>query len=146
MLSGATAEPVGPRSLAFRGLAAIFGRAPVRVLDRVNRGYFGWRYPAAIADPIIAAGFSFEGGAVAVRSLVGQRFKQRLAAYPGPTLLINGEFDLFFRRTERAFADVASDARRVRIRRATHLAHLDQPARFTAVIRDFASTIAATDP
>lgn len=140
-LSGATAEPVGPRALAFRGLAAIFGRAPVRVLDRINRTYFGRRYPPAIADPIIAAGFSFEGGAVAVRSLIGQRFKHRLAAYPGPTLLINGEFDLFFRPTERGFAAVATDARRVRIRRATHLANLDQPEQFTAAIRAFATRI-----
>ena len=143
-LSGATAEPVGWRSLAFRGLAAVFTAAPERVLDRLNQWFFGWRYRPSIADPIIAAGFSFAGGAVAVRSLVGQRFKPRLAAYPGPTLLINGEYDFFFRPNEGAFADVAADARRVLIRRATHLTNLDRPERFTAVIRGFASRIAGT--
>jgi hypothetical protein len=65
-----------------------------------------------------------------------------LAAYPGPTLLINGEFDLFFRPTERSFAAVAADPRRVLIRRATHLSNLDQPARFTAAIRRFAEGLA----
>jgi pimeloyl-ACP methyl ester carboxylesterase len=54
-LSGATAEPVGAVALAFRGLATIFSHAPERVLGRINRGFFEWRYPPAIADPIIAA-------------------------------------------------------------------------------------------
>ena len=140
-ISGATAEPVGVRSLAYRGLATVFGTVPEPILDGLNRWFFGWRFPARIADPILAAGFSFAGGAVAVRSLVGERFRPRLAAYPGPTLLINGELDLFFRPTERSFADVAADPRRALIRRATHLTNLDQPERFTSLIRRFATSI-----
>jgi pimeloyl-ACP methyl ester carboxylesterase len=142
-ISGATAEPVGARSLAFRGLAAVFSGVPEPILDRVNRWFFGWRFPAEIADPILAAGFSFAGGAVAVRSLVGERFKPRLAAYPGPSVLINGEYDLFFRPTERGFASVAANPRRTLIRGATHLTNLDQPDRFSAVIRRFAVSIGA---
>lgn len=141
VISGATAEPVGLRSLAYRGLAAIFGAMPEPILDGVNRWFFGWRFPPAIADPILAAGFSFAGGAVAVRSLVGERFKPLLAAYPGPSLLINGEFDLFFRTSERAFADVAADPRRALIRRATHLTNLDEPERFSSLVRAFATRI-----
>lgn len=137
-ISGATAEPVGLRSLAYRGLAAAFSVVPERFLDGINRWFFGWRFPPSIAGPILAAGFSFAGGAVAVRSLVGRRFRPLLAAYPGPTLLINGEYDLFFRPTERSFADVAADPRRVLIRRATHLTNLDQPDQFTMAIRRFA--------
>jgi pimeloyl-ACP methyl ester carboxylesterase len=142
-LSGATAEPVGIRSIAYLGLAAIFSGVPEPLLDRVNKWFFGWRFPPAIADPILDAGFSFAGGAIAVRALVGERFKPRLAAYPGPTLLINGEYDLFFRPTERSFADVAVDPRRALIRRATHLTNLDQPERFNRLIRAFAEQIAA---
>jgi pimeloyl-ACP methyl ester carboxylesterase len=141
-ISGATAEPVGLRSLAYRALAGVFGTVPEPILDRLNRWLFAWRFPAAIADPILADGFSFAGGAVAVRSLVGERFRPRLAAYPGPTLLINGELDLFFRPTERSFADVAAAPQRALIRRATHLTNLDRPARFTALIRRFATSIA----
>jgi pimeloyl-ACP methyl ester carboxylesterase len=140
-ISGATAEPLGVRSLAYRGLAAIFSTVPEPILDRVNRWFFGWRFPPSIADPILADGFSFAGGAVAVRSLVGERFKPRLAAYPGPSVLINGEYDLFFRPNERGFADVAADPRRTLIRRATHLVNLDQPERFNEVIRRFATRI-----
>lgn len=140
-ISGATAEPVGLRALAYRGLATIFGVVPEAVLNRVNRWFFRWRFPPEIADPILADGFSFAGGAVAVRSLVGQRFKPRLAAYPGPSLLLNGEFDLFFRPTERSFARVAADPRRAIIRRATHLANLDQPEQFSAAVRRFAESL-----
>jgi pimeloyl-ACP methyl ester carboxylesterase len=141
VLSGATAEPDGIRSLAYLGLAAIYSRVPERLLDRVNTWFFGRRFPPAIADPILAAGFSFAGGAVAVRALVGERFKPRLASYPGPTLLINGEYDLFFRPSERSFANVAADPRRVLVRRATHHTNLDQPVRFSGLIRDFAERV-----
>ena len=140
-ISGATAEPVPPRSLFYHGLAAVFRWIPESILDSVNRWFFGWRYPARIAEPILAEGFSFAGGARAVRALVGERFKPRLAAYPGPSLLMNGEFDLFFRPTERSFADVAADPRRALVRRATHLTNLDQPDVFTALIRRFARSI-----
>ncbi len=140
-ISGATAEPVGPRTIFYRGLATIFSIVPERLLDRLNRWFFGWRYAPAIATPIIAGGFFFAGGAVAVRALIGERFGPRLAAYPGPSLLLNGEFDLFFRPTERAFAAVAADPRRVLIRRATHLTNLDQPTAFTAAIRRFARSL-----
>jgi len=138
---GASGEPTGFRSLGYRLLGAMFQLVPLAVLERANRAYFTWRYPAVAAEPILAGGFWFRGGAAAVRSLVGQEFRPRLAAYPGPTLLVNGELDLAFRPTERSFADAAVDARRVVIRRATHLVNLDRPEAFTAVVRRFAREV-----
>ena len=142
-ISGASGEPRGIRSLGYRLLGAIFQYLPVRLMDGVNRWYFVRRYPAAASEPILAGGFWFRGGAAAVRSLVGHDFRPCLAAYPGPSLLVNGEFDLFFRPTERSFADVGADTRRVIIRRATHLVNLDQPEAFTAAIRRFAREVVA---
>lgn len=139
---GASGEPTGVRSFGYRLLGAVFQFAPLPVLERANRAYFSRRYPTVAAEPILSGGFWFRGGAAAVRSLVGQQFRPRLAAYPGPTLLINGELDLVFRPTARSFADVAVDARRVVIRRATHLVNLDQPEAFTAALRRFAREIA----
>jgi pimeloyl-ACP methyl ester carboxylesterase len=143
VISGATAEPVGARAYAYRGLALVFRRTPTRPLERVNRWFIGRRFPAHIAEPILAAGFSFAGGETALRMLVGERFVPRLAAYPGPTLILNGEYDLFFRPTEAAFVAAAVDARCVVIRGATHLANLDRPAAFSAAIRRFARSIPA---
>jgi pimeloyl-ACP methyl ester carboxylesterase len=107
----------------------------------VNEWFFRLRYPAPVADPIVLAGWAFEGGSVAVRSLVGHDFRSRLAAYPGPTLLINGELDVLFRLFEPAFATVAANPTRVVIRRAAHLSNLDQPERFTAAVRRFARRV-----
>ena len=141
-IAGATADPVGLRSLGFRAFATILDVVPERILDGVYRAFFRVRFPAPIRDPISAAGFCFPGAVIALRALLGERFQPRLAAYPGPSLLINGEFDLFFRPSERAFARAAANPRRALIRRATHLANLDQPERFTAAVRRFALGIA----
>jgi pimeloyl-ACP methyl ester carboxylesterase len=142
-IAGATADPVGLQSLGFRGLALALETLPEPVLAAVYRWFFRWRFRPAIADRIFGGGLSFAGGVVALRSLVGERFSPRLAAYPGPSLLINGEYDLFFRPSERAFADAARNPRRALIRRATHLSNLDQPERFTKVIRAFAVRVSA---
>ncbi|HEY8633194.1 MAG TPA: alpha/beta hydrolase, partial [Candidatus Limnocylindrales bacterium] len=64
------------------------------------------------------------------------------AAYPGPSLFVTGEYDLFFRPTERSFAEVATNPQRVLIRGATHLTNLDRPEAFSAAIREFALRIA----
>jgi pimeloyl-ACP methyl ester carboxylesterase len=141
-IAGATAEPVGVQSLGFRALATAFEVVPEPILDGIYRRFFRLRFRPTIVDPIVADGFAFAGGAVALRSILGRRFAPLLAAYPGRTLLMNGEYDLFFRPTEPAFAAVAADPRRVLIRGATHLANLDQPARFSAAIRRFATGIA----
>ena len=79
---------------------------------------------------------------MALRALAGERFMPRLAAYPGPTLILNGELDLPFRLFAPTFA-------RGRPRRATgppgrgapHLANLDRPAAFTAAVRRFARSL-----
>jgi pimeloyl-ACP methyl ester carboxylesterase len=143
VISGASGEPSGFRSVGYRLLGAAFQHVPLRLLDGANRWYFGHRYPAVAAEPILAGVFWFRGGATAIRALVGERFRPRLAAYPGPTLLVNGEFDLWFRPTERSFAAVAVHGRRMVIGRATHLVNLDQPEAFTAVIRRFAREVTA---
>ena len=91
VLSGATAEPTGVRILPYLALAELMGQVDLDRLDRVNTWFFRRRFPPEIADPIVAGGFWSRGGAAALRSVAGERFVPRLAAYPGPSLLINGE-------------------------------------------------------
>ncbi len=141
VLAGATAEPVGPRSLGYLALAWAMEMFDSRGLDALNRWFFRTRYPAAIAEPIIADGFWSDGGATALRTLVGERFSPRLAAYPGPTLLLNGEYDVFFRPGSRGFARAATNARRVLLRGATHLTNLDAPLAFNAAVRRFVRSL-----
>jgi len=138
VISGASAEPVGPLVLPILTLAAVMDRIDDDRLDRVNSWFFRQRYPPAIAEPIVAGGFWSHGGAAALRALVGERFIPRLAAYPGTTLILNGDFDFVFRPGAPAFAAAARDATRVRLAGASHLANLDRPAAFSEAIRRFA--------
>ena len=101
------------------------------------------RYPAALAEPIIAAGFWSKGGAQAVRAIASERYLPRLAAYPGVTLILNGERDVIFRLAAPTFTAAAVDARRVRLAGATHLASLDRPLAFSEAVRRFARSLPA---
>ena len=140
VLAGATAEPVGVRSIPYRALAMILERFDGPRLVRLNTWFFRTRYPASIAEPIVAGGFWSKGGAIAVRALFGERFMPRLAAYPGPTLILNGQWDVLFRLSAGSFAAAARDARRARLSGALHLSNLDRPAAFSAAVRRFART------
>lgn len=141
VLSGATAEPVGARSAPYRALAWAMGRFDGPRLVALNTWFFRTRFPAAIAEPIVAGGFWSTAGAEALRSLVGERFAPRLASYPGPTLILNGAYDLPFRLTADTFARVAQQPRRIRLAKATHLANLDRPAAFTSAVRSFVRSL-----
>ncbi len=138
VVAGASAEPVGARVLAYRTLAAAMARFDSRSLDRLSGWFFRARYGAAIADPIVAGGFWSAGGAIALGALVNERFIPRLAAYPGPSLILNGEYDLLFRLSARTFATAARDARRLVLAGALHLSNLDRPASFNLAVREFA--------
>lgn len=141
VLSGATAEPVGLRSAPYVGLAWAMERFDGPRLNALNAWFFRTRYSPAIAEPIVAGGFWSNGGATALRALIGQRFAPRLGAYVGPTLILNGDLDILFRLTAGDFAQVAHDVRRVRLRGATHLANLDRPAAFSAAVRRFVEAL-----
>lgn len=145
VLSGATAEPIGLRSRPYQALAWAMERWDGPRLDAVNRWFFTRRFGPTVGGAISEGGFWSAGGAVALRSLIGERFADRLAAYPGPVLLINGAWDLPFRLFAPAFARRARDVRRLRLGRATHLANLDRPAAFNAAIRRFVRSLEPRD-
>ena len=137
VLAGSTAEPSGPAAAAFRLYAWALGALPQRPLDTVNTWFFRRRYPAEIAEPIVASGYWSRGGAAAVRVLPSVRFRERLLAYGGPVLVINGDLDIVFRLGERRFLrDVPNVTRRV-LRWTTHLSPLDRPDAFAAAVRRF---------
>jgi pimeloyl-ACP methyl ester carboxylesterase len=128
---------VGVLAAPYLALAWLMDRLDGNAADAVNTWFFRARFGPAIADPIVAGGFWSAGGAEALRALVGNRYAPRLAAYPGPTLILNGAWDVLFRLTVGGFARVAQDARRVRLGGATHLANLDRPTAFSLAIRRF---------
>jgi len=76
-----------------------------------------------------------------LRAIAGERFRPRLAVYPGPTLVVNGSLDFVMRPGAPRFAAVARNARRVRIAGASHLANLDRPAAFNEAVRRFVRSL-----
>jgi pimeloyl-ACP methyl ester carboxylesterase len=141
VLAGATADPTGLRQVPYLGLAWAMAAFDGPRLDALNRWFFRMRFPTEIADPIMAGGFWSSAGATALRAIAGRPFLPRLAAYPGPTLLLNGEYDLPFRLSRGAFSRAAQHPTRVRLAGATHLSNLDRPAAFNEAVRRFARSL-----
>lgn len=141
VLAGASAEPTGILALPIRVLELLLDHIPEAFQIQANARYFRWRYPATIATPLIEGGFWPSGGAAALRALRDERFIPRLAAYPGPTLILNGAWDPFFRLGAPAFAAAARDVQRVRLANASHLSNLDQPGAFATVVERFVDAL-----
>ncbi len=141
VLLGCTADPVGPTALVFRAFATFLERVPPPVLDAVNALFFRTVYGCEVAEPIIAAGFHSQGGAIAVRSLVGRRFSRQVFDLWTPILFLNGALDPVFGPGGEGWAMASRDGRHQVVRRAGHLADLDRPAVVAAAIRRFAHAL-----
>ncbi len=141
VIAGATTEPAGRAALAFRSYAWALGAVPARTLDAVNSWFFRRRFPPEVAEPIIAAGYWTAGGATAVQAITRMTFRDRLLAYGGPILAINGDLDVLFRLGERAFLRGIPNVTRRTMRWTTHLSPLDRPALFAAHVRSFVERV-----
>lgn len=137
VLAGSSAEPHGVTGRAFRLFAWGLVAVPERALDGLNSWLFRHRYTADIAEPIIAAGYWTNGGAAAVRSLTETTFRDRLVAFGGPILVINGGLDVIFRLGERDFLRGIPNVSRRVFPLAAHLTPLDSPDAFAAAVRSF---------
>ena len=135
VLAGSTAEPTGRRAHPFRILALAYERTHHLLFHRLTDAFIRRRYPGGLGDLLVRAGFADRGGSEALRSLAGQPFLPRLAAYPGTVVLVNGGRDVAMRPGERHFLARARQGRLVTLPGAYHLSSLDRPAEFTAVIR-----------
>jgi pimeloyl-ACP methyl ester carboxylesterase len=141
VLAGCSGEPAGASGRPIRLLAALLERTPPDLLDKLNRGFFRLRYPARIADPIVAGGFWPAGGAQALRALVGARFLDRLGRLWTPVLVVNGALDPVFGPSGPSWAAACRRGRHVVIQRAMHLAPLDRPRAFSDVVGIFVDEV-----
>ena len=137
VLAGCTAEPGGRAAAAFRLFGWALATLPQAPLDAVNSWLFRRRYAPEIAEPIIAAGYWSRGGAEAIRAIAATTFRQRLEAFGGPALVVNGDLDFVFRIGERSFIRGLPRTRRVTLAWTSHLSPLDRPDRFADEVRAF---------
>ncbi len=132
-----------PRTVARRAPRAV----GVYLVDRVGERYLGRGAPvhadgpAAGPAPRATNGWLFKGGSRAAMTALRTSFLPRLAAYPGPVLLVNGADDALFRRGEEAFLAACNDGRLRVIEAAGHLVNSEQPEAFNAAIADFAEQV-----
>ena len=137
VIAGCTREPVGLSRVGFHAYSWSIRLVPEPVVRTVALGWFRVRYGREVAAAITAGQHFSRGGSRAVRHLVGGGFKERLRAYGGPTLAINGVTDLVFTTGARRFlAGVPGVTYRV-ISRAGHLSNVDRPAVFTGLLEEF---------
>ena len=143
VLCNSSAEP---RTVARRAPRTV----GVYLVDRVGERYLGRGAPVpedgagAAPAPRATNGWLFKGGYRAVVTALRTSFLPRLAAYPGPALLVNGADDPLFRRGEGAFLAACHDGRLRVIEGAGHLVNSEQPEAFNAAIREFAEAVFTT--
>lgn len=142
VIASASVEPDGWYNLPYRMFAFVMAKMPERWLNAISRAIFIVVYGRRRAEPLIAPGFFMRGGAAGIREVMTRKFAPKLAAYPGPVLLLNGAADLGFRIHEKRFLASAQNSRLEVISHAFHLANIDQPCAFSDAVRRFARSIA----
>lgn len=141
VLAGCSGEAFGAIALPFRGFAWILEHLPGPILRLLNVGFFRLRYRRAIAEPIIHGGFWSDGGAQAVRTLVGRRFLDRLSLLWTPVLIVNGALDPVFGPGGDTWAASCRQGRSVVIPWAMHLSNLDRPQAFSRHVAQFTDRV-----
>ncbi len=141
VIAGSTREPAGLSRLGFLLYSYGLRLAPEPAVRAVALAWFRRRYGPAVAAAITAGGHFAKGGSAAVKRLAGGRFRDKLLAYGGPILVINGSMDLVFRiGAGRFIAGVPGVTHRM-IPRAGHLSNVDKPEAFTGLIEEFVATL-----
>jgi pimeloyl-ACP methyl ester carboxylesterase len=143
VVAGATLDPRGLWALAFIAFGLALRILPERLIRGVDVLLMRRLYGRSVVDQVLAGGYFARGGGVAVTRLAGGRYKARLRAYGGPTLIINGDRDFVFSRTERRFSAGIPRLTRLGLPGASHLSTLDRPGEVAAAIRDFEGSIGA---
>lgn len=141
VIASASVEPRGWYNVPYQILAEAMDKIPERLLSRINRSLFLFVYGRKRAQPLIAPGFSMRGGAAGIREVMNREFAPKLAAYPGPVLLLNGSMDLGFRMHEERFLAAVKRGQVEVIPRAFHIANIDQPEAFSDAVRRFARSL-----
>jgi pimeloyl-ACP methyl ester carboxylesterase len=140
VVADASREPVGLATVAMLAYGWTLRWLPRRLVRAVGVGLFRRSYGRALSAEL-ASDYGSRAGGIGVIALAGQQFRDRLRAYGGPVLILNGALDWFFISGEAAFVDGLDNVTVRRIPGASHLSNLDRPDEFTAEIVAFEASI-----
>lgn len=142
VLAGCSTDIVGARELLYEiavGAAAQFTPA---FIQKVLAAFFRLTLPRRVAQTIIPFRFHHRVFASSRKIACGVRYSEKLAAYGKPVLIINGEWDVPFRRDELLYA-AASGAEVIVMPHTDHVAPLRRPEEFSAHVGAFAERVLA---
>ena len=141
VIAGSTREPSGPSRLAFQAYGWFLRLTPEPAVRAVAMAWFRRRYGPMLGTAITAGGHFASGGGRAVLQLARGRFRERLRAYGGPILVINGAWDLVFRVGASRFLVGVPRVTSRMIPNAGHLSNVDRPDVFTGLVEEFIGTL-----
>ncbi|WP_459194833.1 alpha/beta fold hydrolase [Halosimplex sp. J119] len=143
VLSGSSANPVG----LLGTLSRVVGKA-TKLVSRVDLAeratdWLAERYVRSrdlrpeLEAEIVEAGFDLRPFGEAGEEIADRDFRAALASFPGPSLVLNGQFDLVMRLGERDHAEAAQAGSLSVVDGAGHACNLDEPDEYTAAIDRF---------
>jgi pimeloyl-ACP methyl ester carboxylesterase len=135
--TGSSTNITGYRRLLYGAAVGITAHIPPPVVQTILTGFFHLMLPPRVAKVVIPFRFNHDVFEQSLRLAGGIRYSDLLREYDKPVLLVNGKWDLLFRRDERVFADAAR-AGIVVMPRSDHVAPLRDPQAFCDVVREFA--------
>ncbi len=137
LLTGCSTDIVGMRQKLYDLAVSASGQVPPEVLQRILTAFFRFTLPANVAKTIIPFRFNHQVFEASSKIAGGVEYSALLAGYKKPVLLVNGKWDLLFRRDEAKFARMAGALITV-MRASDHVAPLRHPSQFVAIVRSFA--------
>lgn len=142
VVANASLEPRGLGAVGIFAYGWFLRLMPARLVREVGVGLFRRVYGRRLAAEL-GMGYDSKAGGSAVLRLRGERFRDRLRAYGGPVLILNGDRDTIFTAGEQRLAGGLPNVTMQRIAGASHLSAVDRPDEFTAAIATFEASLPA---
>ncbi|MBI3751445.1 MAG: alpha/beta fold hydrolase [Chloroflexi bacterium] len=142
VVADASLEPRGLGAIGIVAYGWFLRLMPAWLVREVGVGLFRRPYGRRLAAEL-GVGYDSKAGGSAILQLPGQRFRDRLAAYGGPVLVLNGDRDAIFTAGERRLAGGLPNVAIQRIAGAAHLSSVDRPDEFTAAVATFEASLPA---
>ncbi|MGY6657753.1 alpha/beta fold hydrolase [Amycolatopsis sp. TRM77291] len=108
--------------------------------ERLSRWQFRSVLPPKLAEAVIGGGIATEVIPDVAEAFADFDVLAELAAYPGPTWIVNGSHD-HFRRHERRFLDACADGRLVNVPKAGHYLPMVRGKEFAQLVLDAARSL-----
>lgn len=144
VISGSSANPVGVLEPLTRGVSAV---SEAITENRVGNRGVAWLTKQFVKRlgldddaerEILESGFYPEQFGNAGFDLAGTDFRSAFASFPGPALVLNGQWDLLNRLGEDEHVLVGTNARLQVIAGAGHVCNLERPGEFVDAVERFA--------